>query len=60
MADVEFIPSHCILPQLPPRSPDSRVEDDAALPEEDDSWLDEDAPEPDETQPEPKRPFWNR
>lgn len=45
-------------PPLP--LPESRVEDDAVLPENDDPWFEEDEFDADDSDSSPKRPFWNR
>jgi len=45
-------------PQIP--VPGSRIEDDAAMPEDDDPWLDDEDLDDDGPAAQPKRPFWNR
>lgn len=42
-----------------PAQPESRIEDDAVLLEDDDPWLDGEETE-DEGASTPRRPFWNR
>ena len=48
-------------PSGPPQPlPDSRIEDDAVLPEDDDPWLEDEDFDGDDPNSSPKRPFWNR
>ena len=50
-----------LLPSRPPVPVlESRIEDDAVLPEDDDPWFDNEEPDDDGLVPQPKRPIWNR
>ena len=46
--------------RLPQPAPESRIEDDAVRPEDDDPWLEDDEINADDPDSSPKRPFWNR